>query len=342
MSVKVRSRNPNNPLPKQRTPQSNNHKHASSTQRTDPTTIIQRARSEPQTLTPHDVLWLQRTVGNRAVLQTLGAGGSGTAHPPTIQRKWGSPKRRYDDAIAYLNNVHAGLGAAVRTNTSRFRDGHRISLGRTGRGINDLNTRSALRALLLCLTAFGLSGQLANAKTHYGAASKADIDDAIKSWWPIAGKGPADIATAAATAPVLGPLNLVLGRRGTFQTAITCYWTVAYWAFKAGVVSMRFLRDWDEGLNPFKAKDVLLPNPTTYQSPCNVPAGYTVGFHIFDHCVHFAISTGGGMCAGTNAAALGYPNHAILSIDQIRQQFNRREGREDACTVKAQPIPNAY
>ncbi|MCA9990352.1 MAG: hypothetical protein KDE29_05055 [Anaerolineales bacterium] len=339
MPVKTRSRNPNNP---RHTSQPQTHPHAASNQHPDPTAIIQRARSEPQTLTPHDVLWLQRTVGNQAVLQTLGTGGPGTGQTPTIQRKWGSPKKRYDDAITYLNNINAGLGGTVRNNTSRFRDGHRISLGQTGRAITDLGKRDALRALLLCLVAFGLRNQLANAKTEYGAASRADIDDAIQSWWPIDGRGAADIATAAATAPDLGALNLALGRRGTFKTAITCYWTVAYWAFKAGVVSMRFLRDWDEGLNPFKAKDTLLPNPTQYASPHNVPAGHTVGFFIHDYCVHFAVSTGGGMCAGTNAAALGHPNHAILSIDQICQAFDRREGRTNACAVKAQLIPNPY
>lgn len=190
----------------------------------------------------------------------------------------GQPQKRYDDAITYLNNINAGLGGTVRNNTSRFRDGHRISLGQTGRAITDLGKRDALRALLLCLVAFGLRNQLANAKTEYGAASRADIDDAIQSWWPIDGRGAADIATAAATAPDLGALNLALGRRGTFKTAITCYWTVAYWAFKAGVVSMRFLRDWDEGLNPFKAKDTLLPNPTQYASRITSRPGTQLAF----------------------------------------------------------------
>jgi len=53
----------------------------------NPVAIIQRARINPKSLTPADVMQLQRTIGNRAVAQLLsGIVNSSTAHEAPIQR----------------------------------------------------------------------------------------------------------------------------------------------------------------------------------------------------------------------------------------------------------------
>ncbi len=54
----------------------------------NPFSIIQRARLNPKSLTPADVLQLQRTVGNRAVGRLLsGIGNTSTAQQATVQRQ---------------------------------------------------------------------------------------------------------------------------------------------------------------------------------------------------------------------------------------------------------------
>lgn len=52
-----------------------------------PATIVQRAALAPGSLTPQDVLRLQSTVGNRAVLQLPGVDGPTSGAGPTVQRQ---------------------------------------------------------------------------------------------------------------------------------------------------------------------------------------------------------------------------------------------------------------
>ena len=255
----------------------------------------------------------------------------------TLQRKWGHPLKRYDQAIGYLNNLGVN-GGEVRSNTNRLVDGHRISLGKLGKGMGN-QERDALKALLLCLCAFGQKKKIEDAKEIYAAKGTNEIDDAIRSWWPITGKSDADVANEAGTAPNTGNYDPI-GRRGDFKIPITCYNSVVYWAFKAGVVSLRFMNDWWKTANPQTTLALLLPGPTEYAQGQIVPAGHIVGFFIFDHCVHFALSLGDGTCAGTNLGAFGHGGYAVLGIDWIRQQFNTREGRQ--ISVKAQAVPNPF
>jgi hypothetical protein len=53
---------------------------------TDPGSVVQRAQIDPHTLSPNDVLHLQRSIGNHAVGQLLSNGESERRQTPSIQR----------------------------------------------------------------------------------------------------------------------------------------------------------------------------------------------------------------------------------------------------------------
>lgn len=107
MSLKVRiNRNAKGVLRHQSSKQSVRDRNAI-TEHTHPAVIIQRARFEPESLTPREVLQLQRTIGNQAVQRLLGQAepadlearsNSGVEVPPTVHEVLRSPGQPLDNA----------------------------------------------------------------------------------------------------------------------------------------------------------------------------------------------------------------------------------------------------
>ncbi len=84
------SRKPDPTFQKQATP-------ASRSQESNPSSIIQRARINPKSMTSADVLQLQRSIGNRAVGELLsGTGNASTAQQAPVQREE-SPEKEEEE-----------------------------------------------------------------------------------------------------------------------------------------------------------------------------------------------------------------------------------------------------
>lgn len=227
-----------------------------------------------------------------------------------IQGKGAHPLDRYDWAIRYLRSVDAGLATDVRTNTNRLIDGMRISLGKAGRGM-DLARRDALRALLLCLCAFGQRSEIAEAIEYYKGRSQAEIDDAIDGWRTLpGGEGRVPAVAQALHVPLRGIITAYhqAARTGGFQAQWggNCYQGAIEALYLAGVVSLQWIRvkqnasqqtephpsfAWDQNI------DYSHRNYANAIEPGSILCFWKGG------TVHYALSTATGQCWGHNNPA---------------------------------------
>jgi hypothetical protein len=94
MSSKEQAHNQDKTTVKQRSPQPEGKKYETVDRQVDPDTILQRARLDPQALTPRDVVQLHRTIGNQAVGRLFTGTGQGQS---AIQRQF--PKEEEEELM---------------------------------------------------------------------------------------------------------------------------------------------------------------------------------------------------------------------------------------------------
>lgn len=241
-----------------------------------------------------------------------------------------TPQQRFNEAIAYINQLHPGLANELRhalNGQENSTIGEGLSVGASiGLFYQTLNKekRKALRALLLCHSHYFKKEKAPNGKeisfNHWKTKNITEIKDAILLFTAPSSTA-SDLtrfAASACTAPN-GKLNTyrTLGRSGNkpFNFGLSiCYSSIITWLFRSGLVSYQWYASSPQKLlnvsreslrNLFGKPEVIWDGKESFTAQSrlpNIPNGHIV--HFFDAnsetLGHWMVSRGNGLGIGTN------------------------------------------
>jgi hypothetical protein len=226
---------------------------------------------------------------------------------------------RFNDAMAYLQNVNGVLAADVQLKlaTRVEETGKDISLGGFGYHYSGTaDQHNAVRALLLCQKAYltpphflglwnGTFGK-DTTKRHYNGKLEQAVQEAIKCYMPKLNPTLQDLVDAAKTVnQTSGGLDFYTLTRSVTNLGDNpiCFAAVRMWLFKAGFVSLRWYASAGFGLLAHTANTILGDGRTVeFIKLKDIPAGHIFNFHAAKSkaTCHWGLSLGGGLAIAAN------------------------------------------